>query len=279
MIDEQISPELVLVDPELAARVRPFAVAGPTIAPPPPPPPAQAVPPPVSAPAPAPVHTPVPAPILRPPADAPAAPPARRAPAAPAPARPTRPYGRRGRSVLVRAVPTLAGLAILGLAFLSPRNAPSLTETTSAPPTTTSAAVPKLAPKVRTKPPTRPRVRTVPPLATTQPAKKRSRPAKPTPTPAQPRPQAPTTRPPTYAGPTTLTWRPRPGADYYLVELLVHRRLVHAASVAGRSFAVPAWLPKGRYDWRVLAGKGSPSERRTAGVVEHGWFIRSQSNG
>jgi hypothetical protein len=130
-------------------------------------------------------------------------------------------------------------------------------------------------------------VRTVPPQATTQPAKKRSSPAKPTPTkpktqpakkrsrPAKPTPTKPKTRPPTYAGPTTLTWRPRPGADYYLVELLVHGRVLHAASVTGRSFAVPTWLPKGRYDWRVLAGKGSPSERRTAGVVEHGWFIRS----
>jgi hypothetical protein len=277
MIDEQISPELVLVDPELAARVRPFAVAGPTIAPPPPPPPTQPVPPPVSAPAPAPPPAPVPAPILRPPEDAPAPPPARRAPAPPAPARPTRPHGRRGRTVLVRALPTLAGLAILGLAFLSPRDAPSLTETTPPPGTTTSAAAPKPAPRVRTKPPTRPRVRTVPPQTKTQPAKKRSRPTKSTPIKpkTRPTPTKPKTRPPTYAGPTTLTWRPRPGADYYLVELLVRGGLVHSASVAGRSFAVPTWLPKGRYDWRVLAGKGSPSERRTAGVVEHGWFIRT----
>jgi hypothetical protein len=274
MIDEQISPELVLVDPELAARVRPFAVAGPPIAVPTrapdtlAPPPAQETVALAQAPA---IVVPPPAPeiVVRPPAPEIVAPPPSAAPTEAAPSlrrpgadtpvatleRPARVHERRatrqrGRTVLVRTLPSVAALAILALAFLSPRDAPSLTDDTSAPPSTTRVAARPVAPPVRVKPPTQ-----------------RQKPA------VRPRPAK--TLPPTYAGPTTLTWRPHAGADYYVVELFVRGRLVHAASVRRPSFAVPAWLPKGRYDWRALAGTGAPSGRRTSGVVEHGWFIRS----
>ena len=323
MIDEQISPELVLVDPELAARVRPFAVAGPTIVVPPPSPeiaalapapeiaapapaPEIAAPAPapeitapapapeITAPAPAPEITapapapdvavpppapdvvvvppepapwPVESPRLRPPeAEAPAAAQERPEPARPALERPARPHRRRGHTVLVRALPSLAALAILCLAFLSPRNAPSLTDDTASPPSTPRVAVRPIPPQMRATFPTRVRARTAGQQATTQ---------QPRPRPAKTRPQAAKTRPPSYSGPSTLTWRPRSGADYYVVELFVRDRLVHAASVRRPAFAVPAWLPTGRYSWRVLAGKGAPSDRRTTVVVEHGWFIRS----
>jgi hypothetical protein len=171
-------------------------------------------------------------------------------------------------------LPSLAALAILCLAFLSPRNAPSLTDDTSSPPTTSRGAARPVPPQIRTTFPTRVRARPAGQPATTQRAKPQPRPAKTRPQPT-PEPQAAKRRPPSYSGPSVLTWRPRSGADYYVVELYVRGRLVHAASVGRPSFAVPAWLPTGRYSWRVLAGRGAPSDRRATVVVEHGWFIRS----
>jgi hypothetical protein len=109
---EPISPELVLVDPELAARVRPFAVAGPTfdLAPEP-------------GPEPEPGHEPA---ALRAP-EPPAAPLPEPPPVPAAPARrPERRSGLLGR--VSTACLVLATLALLGAAFLPPRDAPRLTD-------------------------------------------------------------------------------------------------------------------------------------------------------
>jgi hypothetical protein len=103
-ITEPISPELVLVDPELAARVRATAVAGPSL--------------------------PAPSPVLRPPAEQRAA--------GDAPARAEAPPRRRIR--VTTAIAVLGGAALLGAAFLPPREAPRLTDV--APPATAAPARP-----------------------------------------------------------------------------------------------------------------------------------------
>ena len=284
--DEQISPELVLVDPELARRVRPFAVAGPAIAFPSPelapvrrapPKPAVTTPAPAVAPQkpavtmPAPAVAPqkpavtMPAPAVAPqkpavtmpaPAAAPLKPaettlapavrpptpvPSRSAPPSLAESTPTSvPAPRPRRAVLVRSLPALAALAVLGLAFLPPRDAPSL------------GRAPQAGARPLKEPASRPRA-----------------------TPAQIKPPtgAPTINIAPRVGPAALSWRTRSGVDYYLVELFAGARLVHATSVRSSPVKVPRWLPPGRYEWRVFEGVGHPSERRTSRVVEEGWFL------
>jgi hypothetical protein len=269
--DEQISPELVLVDPELARRVRPFAVAGPAIAfrspelapvRRAPPKPAVTTPAPAAAPQKPAVTMPAPAAAPQKPAvtmPAPAAAPQKPAVTMPAPAvRPPNlvparssppslgkstltsvPAPRPRRAVLVRSLPALAALAVLGLAFLPPRDAPSLGRApqAGARPLKKPAARPRATP-TRIKPPTAPTITIAPPV-----------------------------------GPAALSWRTRPGVDYYLVELFAGARLVHATSVRSSPVKVPRWLPPGRYEWRVFEGVGHPSERRTSRVVERGWFL------
>jgi hypothetical protein len=114
-VDEPISPELVLVDPELARRVRQFAVAGPE--------PASAQPealperPSPEPPAPAIEASPPPADLLL----------AEPAPAAPPPQLgASRPTTRRRRPKVSTSIASLVGLSLLGAAFLPPRDAPIL---------------------------------------------------------------------------------------------------------------------------------------------------------
>jgi hypothetical protein len=181
---EPVSPELVLVDPELAARLRAHAVAGPSY------------------------EIPEPAPALRAPSAEPAAP-------APAPVASTpTPPGRRWTSRLERgltAAGVVAVVALLGSAFLPPRDAPRLA---SSPPSANAAI-------------------------STQ---------------------------------VTLAWRPAAGARYYLVEMFRDGALVHAQSTTATRLVTPEWLRPGRYTWRVLAGKGTPSQGDTVGPLESGWF-------
>jgi hypothetical protein len=74
------------------------------------------------------------------------------------------------------------------------------------------------------------------------------------------------------AAPLTIAWHGGGVPDYYLVELFAGGELTHATSVRGTHLALPAWLPPGRYSWRVYAGTGAPSERRLSGPVEQGWI-------
>jgi hypothetical protein len=138
---EPISPELVLVDPELAARVRAVAVAGPSLDQPVTASPSversggagrEPATPPPAAPASVPARTPAPAPA-----------PAR----APAPGIPTGAPARTRRPVTARLASlasTLAVLALLAAAFLPPRDAPRLTDSaapaTAAPRTSVTLA-------------------------------------------------------------------------------------------------------------------------------------------
>jgi hypothetical protein len=73
--------------------------------------------------------------------------------------------------------------------------------------------------------------------------------------------------------PLSLSWRPSPPADYYLVELHAGGRLAHATSVPGTTLVVPGWLRPGRYAWQVFAGDGRPADRRVRGPVERGWIV------
>ncbi len=198
-VDEPVSPELVLVDPELAARVRPFAVAGPVFEEP--------------RREPARATGIAPAVPLRPPAPPEADPSSTVAHAARTPVAVR--GERRRRSVVGRlasAVAMLAFAALLGTAFLPPRDAPRLADT----PATANAAT---------------------------------------------------------SSRVTLMWVADDDASYYLVEMYVGRTLVHAESTRGTKLVTPAWLPAGRYTWRVFSGNGSPPERNTNGPLESGWFV------
>jgi hypothetical protein len=228
-IDEPISPELVLIDPELERRVRPFAVAGPDLSTIAHPGPTRPVQPP--SPATRPLSPPEP---LRPlhagahverPSRAPTP------PLSPPSARlerpPMRPLGRLGRRVggsraALHAAVALALVAGLGTAFLPPRDAPRLA---AAP---TPAHTPQLS-------------------------------ARPMRTDDVPRP--------------LLVWPRVRGAQYYIVEFLRKGRLIHAEAVEQSQLRAPAWLQAGRYEWRVSAGRGTPTARTTQPPFEHGWVI------
>jgi hypothetical protein len=130
---EPISPELVLVDPELAARVRPHAVAGPSVAP------APALERKPAAARPEQAATALAEPVLPPPAAAPREPaqPAPVEPVLPAPVQPANRPVRHRRSLpgrLASAATTLAAVALLAAAFLPPRDPPRFTD--AAPPAT-----------------------------------------------------------------------------------------------------------------------------------------------
>jgi hypothetical protein len=124
-VDEPVSPELVLVDPELAARLRPFAIAGPALEPPPAAPAARPVEAIEEIEPPAPLRAPVPPePEPAESGDEPAEP-AARVESTPHPV----PAARRQTTVagrLLQVVGVLAGAALLGVAFLPPRDAPRL---------------------------------------------------------------------------------------------------------------------------------------------------------
>jgi hypothetical protein len=206
---EPISPELVLVDPELAARARPEAVAGPQI--------------PVVAAQPVWVG------------------PTRPRPADPPPAAPREVAGQRGRWRWPRRLANVAVavgcLAIAAAAFLPPRDAPRL----GADVVSATAASPVADSRSRADPATDPRSQAVAPA------------------PSRPLP--------------TLVWRAMPDARYYLVEIYSGSQLIHSRSVGATRLDAPAWLPRGRYTWRVFAGLGQPRDRRVRGPLEDGWFV------
>jgi hypothetical protein len=241
-VNEPISPELVLVDPDLAARVRPYAVPSPPHAP--------------ATPL---VRAPAPDAGVRPPdGDAGAAVPERREP--------------QRRIRLAPLVTALAGAAFLGAAFLPPREQPRITDitapATAAPPSSEAPQRPSqpgpAAPPVRTRPKPAPATPPSPGQAEpgTAPPPVRARPE---PTPATPPSPVQAARPP-----LLLTWLPT-GADYYLVEVFSGQRLVFATTLRRARMTVPSWLEPGRYTWRVHAGTGRPAARDVR-RLENGWF-------
>lgn len=253
-LTEPISPELVLVDPELAERLRRSDlqtfqhVATP----------------------PAPTVRP-PAPIVRRPA--PTVPPVKtESPADGATGdvsaeterrRPARGRALRGR---IATVATLCAIVLLGAAaFLPPRDAPRLLDRTSP-----AAAAPSESPA-------HPRRQV--PAAVARPGVEPAASALPQRPHAVPAPQASrrSHRPAPAAAPSDslrlrLAWRPTGGSAYYLVEIFAGTRIVHAETTVKAALLIPK-LPPGRYTWRVFSGDGATGAARPRSPIEHGWFI------
>ena len=239
LIDEPISPELVLVDPELAQRVRAFAVAGPhltvdlgldrapgatdTVAPAvEPTSDAQVVVEPLRAPG----GTDTVAPAVEPTSDAQVVVEPLRAPGATdtvewatgtpsaqvVVAPPVEPLRRRipavlRRTRLIEALALVSVVAFLGLALLPPRDAPHFV------------------------------------------------------IPAEPGTASGTSS-------AIIAWSPRQGVDRYRVQLSYHGRVVYTATVRQASMPVPVWLRSGRYTWRVFAAESGRST--PTGPIENG---------
>jgi hypothetical protein len=247
---EPISPELVLVDPELARSAREALPARPweAVAPPP-----RWVPPPV------PVVAPAEAPVPEAPAALPSTERARLWP-------------RRAATAAVSLAAIAAFVAASAGAFTDPDDRPYLAplEVESAPPAETiapSALPPAFTPRTLVQPP---KAESKSKAAPEKPAVRPSaRPRSPTPAARARSRNAPEGRPPTgsaagFGKGRTFAWPRYTGATYYHVTLTRAGKAVWEARPAGPQIVLPARLRlrPAKYMWVVRAGYGVRSERR-----------------
>ena len=71
--------------------------------------------------------------------------------------------------------------------------------------------------------------------------------------------------------PRALRWAADPRANYYLLRIFLHDRLVHRAIVRAPTAVVPP-LPDGVYDWDVYAGYGRTGQLIRRGPIADATF-------